>query len=878
MTMTPPRCTYRVQLHAGLGFDDAARIVDYLDALGVSHLYCSPYLQATAGSTHGYDVVDPQRVSKDLGGADALERLSTTLRASGLRQVLDIVPNHMAVDPANRWWWDVLENGPASRYARFFDIDWEGATEKSMNTVLVPVLGDQYGRAVDAGDVHVERRGGELVVRYFDHVLPLSPRTFDDILVAAARRIDSTPLTRLGEAFHTLPAAHLTDPASMSERHEQKTLLVAALASLCASTGEVATAIDDELVLLHADRDRLDALLRRQNYRLADWRTASEELDYRRFFNIETLVGVRVEDPEVLAATHGLILELVRDGLVHGLRVDHVDGLRDPAEYLTRLAEQSDGVYTVVEKILGPGESLPPWPIAGTSGYEFLIRVNDLFVATDNEASMSRLYETFTGEHASFDDVVHEAKHQVMREDLRSEVERLTVLLAGITDRHRRHRDHLRSNLREALREIVAAFPVYRTYIRSSGSPSEQDLGIVGQAVARARTRRPDLDSELLGFVGELALGAHDGDLEREFALRLQQLTAPVMAKGVEDTAFYRYNRLISLNEVGGNPARFGSGVDAFHRATDRAAAAWPHSMLTLSTHDAKRSADVRARLNVLSEVTAAWGTAVDRWAERNERHRKDRWLDRNAEYLLYQTLVGAWPIDGERVVAFMAKAVKEAKVYTSWTAPVDDYDQSVEGFVRAVVADRVFTDDLERFLVECEIVARGRRNSLAQTTLLLTCPGVPDLYQGSELWDLSLVDPDNRRSVDYELRREILMRTETGDARDALADSESGAPKQWMIRRLLDHRRLEPRCYESSTYEPLPLRGERPGDAIAFAREDLVVVAPAASSGPWDRTTLTLPAGTWTSVLTGEASNGEQSLAALFSEFPVAVLARANS
>ncbi len=870
-----PRATYRVQLHAEFGFDAAAKLAPYLRDLGVSHLYCSPYLQAAPGSTHGYDVVDPLRLSEDLGGAGAHAAMTAALRDAGLAQVLDIVPNHMAVDPHNRWWWDVLENGPASRFANFFDIDWTGTDERSSYRVLVPVLGDHYGRVLEAGELTLERDGGAFVVRYHEHTLPVSPRTLDDLLGAAARRAGSASLGELASEFGELPSARLVDHASVMERHDHKLALEARLRDLCASEPEIVDAIDEELTAIGSDADRFDTLLRRQNYRLAFWRTASEELDYRRFFNIETLIGLRVEDPDVFDTTHRLLLELVADGTVEGLRVDHVDGLRDPRGYVERLHERSGGVYTVVEKILEPGEALPQWSVDGTTGYDFLNRVNNAFVMPDHEAAMTATYETFTGETQSWDDVVHAAKLQVMREELAPETARVTALLASITEHYRRQRDHTRRALRDAIRDLVAAYDVYRTYIESGRDADEHARRNVAHAIATVRARRPDIDVELLDFLGELALGRLPGASETEFALRFQQLTAPVMAKGVEDTAFYRYYRFVSLNEVGGSPGVFGRPLADFHTDTAETARAWPDAMLTLSTHDTKRSADVRARMNVLSELPEEWARAVTQWAHHNDRHRtsSDGWPDANTEYLLYQTLVGAWPIDAERAVAFLAKSVKEAKVHTSWTDPSDDYDNAVEKFARSVLADTEFVALVEQFLADHHVVERGRHNSLAQIALLLTCPGVPDVYQGTELWDLSLVDPDNRRPVDYDERRRILDSHRDSDAAAVLRDDDRGAPKQWLIRRLLARRA----SYGTANgYEPLALQGARSGDALAYLCRGLAVVVPCRTSGTWDGTTVALPAGRWTDVLTGApVDGGAQTLTDLLAGFPVAVLQR---
>ena len=833
----PRVATYRVQLHAGFGFDDAAAIAGYLARLGVSHLYCSPYLQAVASSTHGYDVVDHSRISSELGGAAGHARLAGRLAEAGLGQVLDIVPNHMAVGGrANAWWWDVLEHGLESRYAGYFDIDWDPPQPELAGLVLVPVLGDHYGRVLEAGELTVERRDGSFSVRYHEHEAPLSRRTLDE-------------LNRDGQ-------------------------------------GEIPPAL---IQALNQDPDALDALLRRQNYRLACWRSAAEELNYRRFFDISTLAGLRVEDPLVFADTHRLIIGLVRDGVVDGLRVDHVDGLADPAGYLERLREATGGRYVVVEKILAPGETLPQsWPAAGTSGYDFLNAVNQLFTDSAGEAAMRAGYARFTAETADYADVVHAAKLQVMRENLAAEVERLTSLLARVCDGHRRERDFTRSQLRDALRELIAAFPVYRGYAYPGRAVAQPDAGHVAAAVAGALHRRPGLDAELAGFIGELLTGVHPGGSEADFMLHFAQVSTPVMAKGVEDTAFYRYLVLASLCEVGGDPGRFGRPVEDFHQAMSAAARWQPESMLTLATHDTKRSGDVRARLSLLAELPQAWQQAAWRWAQRNQRYKRDGFPDRNAEYLLYQTLVGAWPIEAARATEFMAKAVREAKVRTSWTDPDPGYDEAVSAFVAAVLGDRAFVADLESFLAEHRLVERGRVSSLAQVTLLLTCPGIPDLYQGTEVWDLSLVDPDNRRPVDYAARGRLLDALAGAGPEAALARTDEGGPKLWLIHRMLGHRQRCPEAYDpGSGYQALPVSGARAEHVVAFTRTGgqpqptgLVVVVPRLlarlGSRTWDDTTVAVPGGDWISVLDGErVRGGRVSVATLLRRFPVAVLGR---
>jgi (1->4)-alpha-D-glucan 1-alpha-D-glucosylmutase len=880
--------TYRVQLHAGFTFDAAAAITGYLAALGVTHLYCSPYLQAAPGSTHGYDVVDHGRLNTELGGAAGHHRLADALADAGLGQVLDIVPNHMALaGRANAWWWDVLENGPSSRYASYFDIDWDPPQRKLAATVLMPVLGDQYGRVLEAGELVIERQRGSFAVRYRDHEAPISPRTLGGLLTKAAARAGSEELESLAVAFGRLPHGARTDRAAVVERHRDSEVLRARLADLCEARPEVAAAIDAEIEAVNRDPDALDDLLGQQNYRLAYWRTGAEELSYRRFFNIETLAGLRVEDEAVFADTHRLVLGLVADGTLDGLRVDHVDGLADPEGYLVRLRDATGGVYVVVEKILQAGEELPrSWPVAGTSGYEFLNHVNNLFVDSRHEAAVRACHTRFTGQQTEYAEVVYAAKLQIMREELAAEVERLTGLLADVCERHRRQRDHTRRELRDALRELIAAFPVYRTYVRAGHRAAEHmvtgaDRAHVAAAVAAARQRRPDLDAELFGFIGELLTGGYPGAPEAGFAVRFAQVSAPVMAKGVEDTAFYRYQALVSLNEVGGDPGRIGRPLADFHRAMADAARRWPEAMLTLSTHDTKRSGDVRARIAVLSELPGEWEHAVGRWAKQNQGHKHDGWPDRNAEYLLYQTLVGAWPIEVGRASAFMLKAAKEAKVHTSWTDPDSGYDDALAAFVAAALADRSFVADLEDFLAEHRIVERGRVNSLAQTTLLLTCPGIPDLYQGTELWDLSLVDPDNRRPVDYRQRRWMLDSLAGAGPEQALARGDEGGPKLWLIHRVLGHRHRHPEAYgPGSGYESLRVQGPWARHAVAFARTGgLAVVVPrlvARLDQAWPGTTVELPGGEWADVLTGDrVSGGSVGVAALLGRFPVAVLGR---
>ena len=883
--MSAPRATYRVQLHAGFTFDDAAAIVDYLADLGISHLYCSPFLQAAPGSMHGYDVVDHHALNRELGGEEAYGRLCAALEARGMSQVVDIVPNHMAISGReNAWWWDVLENGPSSRYATYFDIDWDPPEERMRLRVLMPILGDHVGRCIDRGEIQVVRVGGSFEFHYFDHAAPISPRSLDDVLGPVARRTGSDTLASIAAALRRLPPSVATDRDSVEERHRDKEVLRANLAELFEQHPEVAQAVDEAVADLNADPDAVDALLERQNYRLAFWKVAGQELDYRRFFDITTLIALRSENLFVFADTHEKMIELVRAGKVTGLRVDHVDGLRQPTEYL-RLLRSAAGpdTYLVVEKILEHDEVLPAdWEVEGTTGYDFAATVSPLFVDPAGEKPMTEVYESFIGRPLDYDALVHHNKHLVMREVLAADVNRLTNLLVWVCDRHRRQRDHTRQDLSRAVRELLACLDVYRTYTRPGGfDPSPDDVAQVHSAVGRARRRRDEVDPDLFAFIAHILLMRTPGPQEDDFALRFQQLSGAVMAKGVEDTTFYQYNRLVSLNEVGGDPGRFGSSTAHFHAANARTATDWPATMLATSTHDTKRSEDVRARIDLLSEIPDEWAAAVDRWAEMNADHKSGGMPDRNAEYLLYQVLVGAHPLGAERAKKFMEKASREAKEHTSWIDPDPEYDQALAAFVDAVLADERFTADLAGFTAP--LVTAGRVTSLAQQLLKLTSPGVPDIYQGTELWDLSLVDPDNRRPVDYDLRRRLLDKARSASAADVLtalgAPDDEGTAKLWLTIRALDVRRRH--LDVGASYTPLEAAGRRADRVVAYLRGDAVgVVAPRLVLGlrdGWGDTTVDLPAGSWTDELGGATVVGGRpvALAELLAGFPVALLVR---
>jgi (1->4)-alpha-D-glucan 1-alpha-D-glucosylmutase len=882
----PILSTYRVQLRPGFGFEETAEIVDYLSDLGISHLYCSPYLQAAHGSTHGYDVIDPSRVNEELGGAEAHARLVKTLEKHHLGQILDIVPNHMAItERRNAWWWDVLENGPASRWAGYFDVDWDPPQQRLRNTVLLPILGDHYGRILEAGELRLVRRFGKFEIHYHEHQMPVAPRSLDGLLRAAAQRCGSPDLAFIADACGELPLATATDRESTARRHRDKEVLAGQLARLCEESPEIAAAVDAVVEEINADPDRLDELLSRQNFRPAFWRTAGRELDYRRFFDVHTLVGLRIEDERVFADTHALALDWLRRHELDGLRIDHPDGLRDPVEYFHRLRTAAPEAWIVVEKILEPGEPLPTnWPVDGTTGYDFVNLAGGLFVDPAGEEPLTSIYKDATGESTDWPGIVREKKLHVLRELLASDVNRLGEVFMQVCEQHRRFRDFTRFELREIVREVAADFPVYRTYVRpAQGEVGAGDVHAVEEAFARTREHRPDLPADLFDFFRDLLLlriRGEAGGPEEELVLRFQQLTGPAMAKGVEDTAFYNFHRLAALNEVGGDPGRFSIPPEEFHQACAATQERWPFTMIATSTHDTKRSEDVRARLYLLSEVPDRWRDAVQRWTELADRHRTNGLPDRNAEYLLWQTLVGAWPIEAERVVAYMEKASREAKAATAWTRVDETYETALRQFIEGVLADPGITASLAAFVEP--LVAPGRMSSLALTLLRLTAPGVPDTYQGSELWDLSLVDPDNRRPVDYKLRRSLLKDLKKNPSPEEILERmDEGLPKLWLLRQGFHLRNRRPEAFgPAGDYRSLRLRGDRVQHAVAFTRGgQIAAIAPRlvlGLGGAWGDTLVELPAGTWRNELTGEEMDGgERRLGELLARFPVALLDR---
>lgn len=885
-----PTSTYRIQLHKGFNFDDAAAIAEYLHELGISHVYSSPYLQAAPGSMHGYDVVDHQRVNDELGGEIAHLRFCERLGEAGLGQILDIVPNHMSLGKENRYWWDVLENGTSSRYASFFDIDWQPHEERLRDKVLVPILGDQYGRVLQSGGIKIARNGTSFQVECSGQSLPAAPTSLHGLLARAAEYAKSDTLSFLGASFGRLPAPEYVDRRTILARHRDKVVLQTLLARLCREEPSVCSVIDQAIAELNNNLDGLDDFLNQQNYRLAYWKTADQQLSYRRFFDINTLIGLRVEREYVFEETHAVILDWLKRGVIDGVRVDHPDGLRDPQEYFNRLRAHAPDAYIVGEKILEPGEFLrSSWPIEGTSGYDFLNVAMGVLVAPDGMRELGAAYGNFADQPTDFAEIAREKKITVSQEALGSDVNRLTSIFVEICEANRDRRDYTRAEIRRAVREVAACFRTYRSYVVPEREEiTAEDREWIEQAAECAKQQRQDIDGGLFDFMRDVLSMSVKGRLESEFVLRFQQFTGPVMAKGVEDTAFYCYNRLMGMNEVGADPGRDGVSVAEFHAYCAKMQETHPCTMTTLSTHDTKRSDDVRARLAALSEIPDRFAAAVQRWSRMNNLFklaRRDTYAlpDRNTEWMYYQTLIGAWPISADRMQAYMSKAVREAKQQTSWVANNNEFEDALKTFIECTLNYAPFLKELQQFV--SRVLETGRVNSLAQTLMKYTAPGVPDLYQGGEIWDFSLVDPDNRRPVDYAQRKSLLheltkMRGEDIATR-VMSRSDEGLPKMWTIHQALCLRRERPECFDAgSKYTPLEVDGARHDHAVAYLRgRDVATVVPRLTlklGGVWKDTALILPDGRWKDRMTGVSIDGGRvSMKTLLKDFPVALLVR---
>jgi (1->4)-alpha-D-glucan 1-alpha-D-glucosylmutase len=889
-----PCATYRLQFNRGFTFGDATALVDYLDELGVTDCYASPLFKARAESTHGYDVCDFNQFNPNLGGREDFDQLAAKLQKHGMGLIVDLVPNHMASDLSNDWWSDVLQNGHNSHFASYFDIDWQPLKSDLHDKVILPILEDHYAKVLENGKLRLAFENSAFVITYYDKKFPVTSRSYTSLL----QELDSSP-------------------------PEEKQSLLQNFNGKAGSPESF---------------DRLHHLLQEQHYRLAYWKVGPEEINYRRFFDVNELVSVRMELPDVFKAANQLIFQLIKDGAVTGLRIDHPDGLWNPEGYLRRLQEDCSkpSLYIVAEKILTQDEPLPKdWPVDGTTGYDFLNRANGLFVHSENERIFDTIYRDFTGTSLDFAGMAYSSKKRILEFSLASELNALTHRLKRVAVGTRYGQDFTFRQLHASLAEVIASFPVYRTYItEKTREVSAIEKEHIEQAMAGAKARNPKMDQAVFEFIKNLLLLQSPADMNditrqrsREFVMKFQQLTGPVMAKGVEDTAFYNFNRLISLNEVGGSPEEFGTSVGQFHQYNASKQEQWPHSMLSTSTHDTKRGEDARARINVLSEIPAEWRETLGRWSRLNQKRKVDGRPapDLNDEYLLYQTLVGAWPdeaksLDGlisfrERVLAYMFKALRESKTHTSWNDPNTAYENAVKEFIIKLLDNsrsNPFLDDFKRF--QQRVAFFGLFNSLAQILLKMTAPGVPDLYQGAELWDFSLVDPDNRRPIDFKSRRRLLMDLKDRLQKNSdvstflkqlLETSHTGEIKLFTTYCTLHFRRQHRDLFKNGSYVPLIATGKGREHICSFARiyenHGAITVVPrlvatlneGAERSPmgmdvWKDTWLILPqakpGGKLRNVFTNESitikeRNGEFGVALgdVLADFPVALLTNAG-
>ena len=877
-----PVSSYRLQFHRGFKFRDAEALIPYLARLGITECYCSPLLAACPNSAHGYDVCDHSRLNPELGTEEDFAAFTGALASHGMGLIMDFVPNHMGIDPsANLWWRDVLESGPSSRFASYFDIDWDPVKTELRGKLLLPILGDQYGLVLESGQLQIQFQDGAFSLQYFGRNLPLNPRQMrklleHNLLTLQGQRAREDPdlrefLSILFQLEH-MPAYTETDQRQVVDRHREKEVVRERLARLARESDRIRRHIEENVRAFNgepgnpASFDLLHGLLDAQAYRLSYWRTALHEINYRRFFDINELAAIRMEDGEVFDAAHALVFDLIRQGVVTGLRLDHVDGLFDPSEYFQRLISACAPdriIYVVGEKILTAGEPLRrDWTIHGTTGYDFLNDLNGLFVDSRNAQAFRKLYVRMVGNEERFADIAYESRRLIITASLVSELNMLARELNRISEVNREFRDFTLASLQKALREVVASFPNYRTYCTANGW-DEVDQKTVDTAVARALRRNPAMEASIFEFLRQLLLPTPGTILPEDqyergvrFAMKFQQYTGPVQAKGMEDTAFYRYGVLLSLNEVGGDPARFGRSPDEFHRANQERRLSWPLAMLATSTHDTKRGEDARARLNVLSELAEEWRTGIFRWARTNAGMRTlvDGLPapDRADEYIFYQNLIGSWPPGleepnpeyVERVRQFMLKAIKEKKEHSSWMNPSENYDSATSEFVRRTLTGSRAKRFLRNFVPFAKRVAwLGMLNSLSQVVLKIVSPGVPDFYQGTELWDLVLVDPDNRSPVDYARRREFREQlepllagsggsTEAGPAvTEMLTNWHDGRIKLYVTAAGLCLRKQLSAVFLEGEYAPLTVEGDQKDHVVAFARilgnQSVVAVAP---------------------------------------------------
>jgi (1->4)-alpha-D-glucan 1-alpha-D-glucosylmutase len=914
-----PVSTYRLQFNYQFTFSDAAKIIGYLHELGISDIYASPYFKAQKGSLHGYDIVDPNMLNPEVGAEDDYNLLIGELKKYDMGQVLDIVPNHMSIGSENLWWMDVLENGLSSPRAKYFDIDWAPEEERLRNKLLIPILGDQYGAVLENQELRLSFEEGAFFICYGGQKLPVQPTSYALILQHRIESLEKKPpddtpdlteLLSIITSIKHLPPHTETDEERISERLREKEIIKKRLSKLYGDSPGIKEHIDANVKMFNGSKgdpksfDLLDGLLNEQIWRLSYWRVAMEEINYRRFFDINDMAGLKMENYEVFAEAHKLIFKLVSEGKVTGLRVDHADGLYNPLAYLMILQQacfthlrqpspkshdidisgaglsiteshtvkQDEGsnqykpFYIVVEKVLARNEKMPQeWPIFGTTGYDFLNSLNSIFVATKNAVLFDRIYSQFIGDKINFFQVAYEKKKLVMQVAMSGEIHTLGNYISRTTEKDRHSRDYTVVSLTKALTEIAAFFPVYRTYINTL-SPTDRDRQYIEQAASKARKKNPAVSASIYDFLKAVLLLKFPDDFTEDdkkdwldFTMKFQQLTAPVMAKGVEDTAFFMYNRLVSLNEVGGSPDRFGAALEAFHGQNLDRIKNWPHTLIATSTHDTKHDEDVRARINVLSEMPQEWKKCLIRWSGLNKNKKTliegQAVPDRNEEYLMYQNILGAWPLnpmtgaDHEifkgRIKAYMLKAIREAKINSSWISPDNIYEEAMLAFLDAILSDNKKNIFLREFAVFQKLVSRcGVFNSLSQTLLKIASPGIPDFYQGTELMEFSLVDPDNRRPVNYPERIEMLRQLKKREAEigplalagELISESMGGRIKLFLTYKALGYRYNNHLLFMQGAYIPVESGGPGKDHVCSFARSNankaVLVIVPRFVSG----------------------------------------------
>ncbi|MDF5727714.1 MAG: malto-oligosyltrehalose synthase [Rhizonema sp. PD38] len=911
--MRIPLATYRIQFNSTFSFNDAKAITNYLAELGISDLYASPIFKARDGSSHGYDVVDPNQLNPELGTQEDFDVLVQGLQQHKMGWLQDIVPNHMAYDSKNKYLMNVLENGPDSTFVDYFDIAWNSPFNRSEDPILAPMLGDFFANSLENGDIQLNYDETGLCIDYFGLRLPLKLESYSSFLNRGLGKL-ARNLGRRHPSFVRLlgvlyMAKNIPSEVTAQQRQDQTEFVKGLLWELYTDNSDVKTYIDENLQLFNGEPGKpesfnlLENLLSEQFFRLSYWKVGAEEINYRRFFTVNELISVKVEEAKVFNNTHNLISKLVSEGKFTGLRIDHIDGLYDPQQYLERLKEKTGDTYITVEKILQPGEDLPKtWPVQGTSGYDYLNYINNIFCKTDNEERFTQIYSDVTGSKISFEQMVPDKKHLIIDRNLAGDIENLTLLLKTLAGNSRYGSDFTVNGLKRALAEVLSRFPVYRTYTTKNGV-SDVDRAYIQEVTEAAKIHMPLLNNEL-NFIEKLLLLEYDDFLtetEKEewlyFVMRVQQYTGPLMAKGVEDTALYVYNRNISLNEVGGEAGRFGISVSEFHDFNQNRQAVWVHTMNATATHDTKRGEDTRARLNVLSEIPDEWEKQVRTWSEINRSYKKtikrSTMPARNDEYLFYQTLVGVYPFVEseyascvERVKDYLLKAIREAKVYTAWLRENSTYENAFLDFVSAVLEpgdNNVFLNEFIAF--QKRVAEYGIFNSLSQTLLKIASPGIPDFYQGTELWDFSLVDPDNRRPVDYDIRQSHLQEIKARIQKDILelitellAKKEDARIKLFLTIQALKARTEYQDVFQEGSYQPLEVSGKFQDHIVAFARshgdKTIVAIAPRFFTGlmqpgeyplgkqVWDDTSLQLPeASSWKDTITEQMVQADGNL-----------------